>query len=114
MLYFFALIAINFLMLFSIYACIRWIRWLPLVLVIAHTTIVFCLCLTLQRGFKKLEARFGIDQDSAEAMEEQAKANAQPEMEHTDIREIAEVKKLKQEEALKKKSSKKPEVEEKT
>ena len=116
MLYFFALIAINFLMLFSIYACIRWFRWLPLVLVISHTTIVFCLCLTLQRGFKKLEARFGInqDQETPEALEEMARASIQPEVEHSDIREIAEAKKQKQDNALKKKAAKKPEVEEKT
>ncbi len=113
MLYFFALVAINVLIFFSIYACIRWMRWLPLVLVISHTTIVFCLCVTLQRGFKKLEARFATDEDSPEAMEEMAKASVQPETEHTDIREIAEAKRKKQEEAKQKKASKKLEVEEK-
>ena len=55
MLYFFGLLAIVILILFSLFMCIKYIRWLPLVIAISHPTIVFCLCLVLIRGFKKLE-----------------------------------------------------------
>ena len=58
MLYFYGLVPIIILIVFSVYLCFRYMRYLPLVLVLSHVTIVFCLCLVLMRGFAKLEKQF--------------------------------------------------------
>lgn len=74
MLYFFGLLAVVIVMLFSIFMCIKYIRWLPLVLAITHPTIVFCLCLVLIRGFKKLEGE-PEEEEAAEKVSEEDKEN---------------------------------------
>lgn len=66
MLYFFGLICIVILVLFSLFLCIKYMRWLPLVMVLSHVTIVFCLCHLLIRGFTKLEAKFAPEEESEE------------------------------------------------
>ncbi|MBO4926926.1 MAG: DUF624 domain-containing protein [Clostridiales bacterium] len=58
MLYFFSLIPIVILILFAGFLCVKYMQWLPLVIVLSHVVIEFCLCLILLRGFKKLEAKF--------------------------------------------------------
>ncbi len=65
MLYFFGLLAIVILMGFSVFVCIKYIRWLPLAFTVCHLCIVYCLCLIFVRGFKKLEAQF-VDVDENE------------------------------------------------
>ena len=75
MLYFYSLIPIIVLMFGSVFLCIKYIRFLPLVLVLCHVVIVFCHCLVLQRGFTKLEKQFGTeDADSDETQTEEEKA----------------------------------------
>ncbi|MBP5493170.1 MAG: DUF624 domain-containing protein [Clostridiales bacterium] len=69
MLYFFGLLAIVILVLFSAFLCIKYFNWLPLILVLSHVVIVFCHCLVLQNGFKKLEARFITDDEEEESSE---------------------------------------------
>ena len=58
MLYFYSLVPIIVLILGTGFLCIKYIRFLPLVLVLSHVVIVFCHCLVLQRGFSKLEKKF--------------------------------------------------------
>ncbi|MBO7426481.1 MAG: YesL family protein [Clostridiales bacterium] len=66
MVYFLGLLSITIISAFSLYLCIKYIRFLPLVVVVSHVIIVFCLCLILVRGFSKLEERFGETDDSEE------------------------------------------------
>lgn len=68
MLYFFGLLAIMILIGFSIFASIKYMRWLPLILVLGHIVIVYCLCLIFVRGFKKLEAKF-VDDDESDGVD---------------------------------------------
>ena len=73
MLYFFGLICIVILILFSLFMCIKYMRWLPLVVVLSHVAIVFCLCHLLIRGFTKLEAKFAPEEESDEETEKKEK-----------------------------------------
>lgn len=66
MLYFYGLVPIIILIVFSVYLCYRYMRYLPLVLVLSHVTIVFCLCLVLMRGFAKLEKQFADPDEEAD------------------------------------------------
>ena len=66
MVYFLGLLSITIISAFSLYLCIKYIRFLPLVVEVSHVIIVFCLCLILVRGFSKLEERFGETDDSEE------------------------------------------------
>ena len=66
MVYFLGLLSITIISAFSLYLCIKYIRFLPLVVVVSHVIIVFCLCLILVCGFSKLEERFGETDDSEE------------------------------------------------
>ena len=68
--YFIGLLSVATIMGFSLYACIKYFRYLPAVIVLSHLVVEFCLCLILIRGFKKLEEKFAdteedSDKDSA-------------------------------------------------
>ncbi|MBR5973809.1 MAG: YesL family protein [Clostridiales bacterium] len=56
--YFIGLFSVALIMLFSVYLSIKYIRYLPAVVVFSHLAVEFCLCLILLRGFKKLEEKF--------------------------------------------------------
>jgi len=56
--YFIGLLSVASIMGFSLYACIKYFRYLPAVVLLSHLVIEFCLCLILIRGFKKLEEKF--------------------------------------------------------
>lgn len=72
MLYFYSLIPIIVLILGTGFLCIKFVQVLPLVLVLCHVVVVFCHCLVLQRGFTKLEKKFGDTDEEAEDEEEKA------------------------------------------
>ncbi|MBO4495873.1 MAG: DUF624 domain-containing protein [Clostridiales bacterium] len=88
MLYFFGLLAIVILIGFSIFACIKYMQWLPLIVALGHISIVYCLCLIFVRGFKKLEDKF-VDVEDGENGEDEAKVMNLGE-EKTDISEKRE------------------------
>lgn len=76
MVYFLGLFSVSLISVFSLYLCIKYIRFLPLVVVVAHVVIVFCLCLILVRGFSKLEEKFGeTDESEEEATESSEEAD---------------------------------------
>ncbi len=79
MLYFFSLIAIVILIGASIYACIKYMQWLPAVLALSHISIVYCLCLIFVRGFKKLESKF-VDPETGEPIYPQEDEENKPVM----------------------------------
>ena len=69
MVYFVGLLSVSIIAGFSVFLCIKYIRFLPAVLVLSHVVVVFSLCLILVRGFKKLEEKYADteDEDSSEA-----------------------------------------------
>ena len=74
MVYFLGLLSVSIISVFSVYLCIKYMRFLPLVLVVSHVIIVFCLCLILVRGFSRLEEKYAdpesSEEDEAESSEE--------------------------------------------
>lgn len=74
MVYFLGLLSVSIISVFSVYLCIKYMRFLPLVVVVSHVIIVFCLCLILVRGFSRLEEKYAdsesSEEDEAESSEE--------------------------------------------
>ena len=74
MVYFLGLLSVSIISVFSVYLCIKYMRFLPLVVVVSHVIIVFCLCLILVRGFSRLEEKYAdpesTEEDEAESSEE--------------------------------------------
>ena len=74
MIYFLGLLSVSIISVFSVYLCIKYMRFLPLVVVVSHVIIVFCLCLILVRGFSRLEEKYAdsesSEEDEAESSEE--------------------------------------------
>ena len=74
MVYFLGLLSVSIISVFSVYLCIKYMRFLPLVVVVSHVIIVFCLCLILVRGFSRLEEKSAdsesSEEDEAESSEE--------------------------------------------
>ncbi len=58
MVYFVGLLSVAIVAGFSIFLCIKYVRFLPAVLILSHVVVVFCLCLILVRGFSKLEEKY--------------------------------------------------------
>ena len=58
MVYFVGLLSVAIVAGFSVFLCIKYVRFLPAVLILSHVVVVFCLCLILVRGFTKLEEKY--------------------------------------------------------
>jgi len=61
--YFIGLFSVAMLMFFSVYLSIKYVQYLPAVVVFSHLVVEFCLCLILLRGFKRLEEQFSGEDD---------------------------------------------------
>lgn len=74
MVYFLGLLSVSIISVFSVYLCIKYMRFLPLVVVVSHVIIVFCLCLILVRGFSRLEEKYAdtetADEEKTDSSEE--------------------------------------------
>lgn len=75
MVYFLGLLSVAIISVFSLHLCVKYVRILPVVITLGHVVVVFCLCLILVRGFKKLEDKFAEvisnDDDEEDAAEEE-------------------------------------------
>ncbi len=58
MVYFIGLLSVAIVAVFALYLCVKYARFLPVVITLGHVIVVFCLCLILMRGFKKLEEQY--------------------------------------------------------